>query len=70
MSDSKGCFIILLVTGLTQIRSLTISLFAGETGIERPNSLYGDLAVRFDRFAARLFGITIILVLDLDWRCP
>ena len=49
MSDSKGCFIILLVTGLIQIRSFTILLVAGETGIERPNSLFRDLAVRFDR---------------------
>ena len=46
MSDSKGCFIILLVTRLMQIRSFTILLFGGETGIERPNR---DLAVRFDR---------------------
>ena len=62
MSDSLGCFIILLVTGLIQILSFTILLFAGETGIERPNSLFRDLAVRFDRV---LRSKTIILVQDL-----
>ena len=61
MSDSKGCFTILLVTGLIQIRSFTILLFAGETGIERPNSLFRDLAVRFDRVCSK----TIVLVRDL-----
>ena len=66
MSDSKGCFIILLVTRLVQIRSFTILLFAGETGIERPNSLFRDLAVRFDRVVWwRLCSKTIILVWDL-----
>ena len=34
-------------------------------GIEPPNSLFHDIAVRFDRVAARMFIMTIILVRGL-----
>ena len=67
MSGSKDCFIILLVTGLIQIRSFTILLlFTGETGevsvqISLFRDLVGDLRIivqiRSDRHIAGQINI-------------
>ena len=45
------------------IQCLLRHILVGEMRIERPNSLFHDLAVRFDRIAARLMAI---FVRDLD----
>ena len=57
MSGSKGCNIISLVTDM--IQNLLRHNLVGEMRIKRPNSLFHDLTVRFDRIAARPITIFV-----------